>query len=126
MRVSKAGPVILEVVDNFDKMAGIIPKSSSHKSKCSDEDLEALYKHMRRERPLLKTPARKLTSFAGICSSPFTKLDIKAFCDHVLKTADRLARNQTVEVDGEDINSSLISTYLSTVAATLLWGSMEH
>lgn len=72
--VSKAYPIINDVVQNLDAQIGFQNKKSSHKRISEEEDLQYIVKLLRRLRPFRCVNGRVLEGYRGINSSVFTEL----------------------------------------------------
>ncbi|XP_050405827.2 uncharacterized protein LOC126821449 [Patella vulgata] len=62
-RITKAGPVVKLVSDNFESLLDVKGYSTTHKVKSSEEDLKAIQKELTELQPFNKTSDRTLDAF---------------------------------------------------------------
>ncbi|XP_053388342.1 uncharacterized protein LOC128551493 [Mercenaria mercenaria] len=74
IKISAAAPVIKDIVQNFDSQIDFKEKSTSHKKRSEEEDLQCIIKVLRELRPFRTVPGRKLESFNDMKASVFHEL----------------------------------------------------
>ena len=104
VKLSKAAPVINDIVVNIDGHLNYKDIKSSHKSRSEEEDLQNLLLVLREVRPFKKKNGRKLISYKNIKASMFNELlpHKAVFEVKVMKTANRLKRGLALLLDDTD------------------------
>lgn len=103
--ITKAAPVIQDVVNNFDKMLNIRDKKTHHKKRSFQDDVNCILKELLPVKIWEKTNGRKLENFQKIKVSPFI-VDIIHFKDVVMKKVDRLKRGIVISSSDSDDEST--------------------
>lgn len=90
--LSKAAPVIEDIVHNFDQMVNVKNKQSSHdKKKAFEEDVRVILRELVKLDPWTENDAKALTNFEGISKTPFTFAK-NEFENAVMPNVQRLKR----------------------------------
>ncbi|XP_062576937.1 uncharacterized protein LOC134238840 [Saccostrea cucullata] len=89
--ITKAAPVIQDVVCNFDRMLGLRDKKTHHKKRSFQDDVKCILKELLTLKIWEKTNGRQLENFPKIAMSPFA-VDTIHFKDVVMKKVQRLKR----------------------------------
>ena len=89
--LSKAAPVIEDIVHNFDQMVNVKNKQSSHKKKSFEEDVRVILRELIKLDPWTENDGPALTNFEGISKTPFTFAKDK-FENAVMLNVQRLKR----------------------------------
>jgi hypothetical protein len=72
--ISKAYPVINDIVSNIDAQISYKELKSSHKSRSEDVDFKCILKHLRKLNPFCQVDGRTLYSYNGMKRSAFVEL----------------------------------------------------
>ncbi|KAK6168776.1 hypothetical protein SNE40_019958 [Patella caerulea] len=102
-RITKAGPVVQLVSDNFDSLLDVKGYSTTHKVKSSEEDLKAIQKELTELQPFNKTPGRTLDAFSGISKDPFEGVNRTKFKSDIEIIINRILRNIPTDNQSEII-----------------------
>jgi len=97
--ITKAGPVMKEIADNFDDMSGTRNVKTSHKLKSRDQDIEVVTKKLHGLR--LWDLKGKGTLAESLPKSPFT-FKRNAFKTTVMSKIQRLLMDVPVEEDDDE------------------------
>lgn len=89
IQISKAAPVISQVVENFDKMTGIKNFTTTHKVKSISEDVKILLEKLQQLQPWKVKSGRFLSGFPDMDKSPFN-FDVQKMKRHIMNTVERL------------------------------------
>lgn len=96
--VCMAGPVVVDVIENFDKITGYKNYKSTHKSRPIDKDFKVLSDHMHKLRPFNKIPGRCFEQFKSLPSNTLESIETAKFNNDILVIAERLQRNLPIQV----------------------------
>ena len=99
--VCSAGPIVNEVVHNFDQMSGHKTFKSTHKTSSADKDLEVLCDHIHKLRPFHVEPGRQFKYLKKMESSVLNCIDIGKYTKNITSIACRLVRNINVDSSGD-------------------------
>lgn len=94
--VTKAAPTIDTIVKNFDCMVNENTVKTTHKTSSRDGDIQCLLQKLQTWKPWIKKEIRRLKVFSNIKKTPFS-FDKQKFSQHIMYTADRLARDLPYE-----------------------------
>lgn len=94
--VTKAAPTIDTIVKNFDCMVNENTVKTTHKTSSRDGDIQCLLQKLQTWKPWIKKENRRLKVFSNIKKTPFS-FDKQKFSQHIMYTADRLARDLPYE-----------------------------
>ncbi|KAH3814221.1 hypothetical protein DPMN_142715 [Dreissena polymorpha] len=72
--ISKAYPVVNDIVSHIDLQISYKEVKSSHKSRSENEDMSCLLKHLRNLKPFCRVSGRTLDGYCGIKTSAFKEL----------------------------------------------------
>jgi hypothetical protein len=89
IQISKAAPVISQVVDNFDQMTGIQNVKSTHKVLSRSEDIKVLLEKLQKLQLWKLKHGRFLSGFPDVAKSPFN-FDVTKMKSQIMATAERL------------------------------------
>ena len=102
--ISKAAPVIQQVVDNIDNMLNVRDKRTTHKKKSFESDVQILLKELANLN-IWNLQNRQLTSFPDISPSPFSFFR-SGFRHTTMTMVKRLRRGAILpEVESEETDS---------------------
>lgn len=98
--ISKAAPVIQQIVQNYDNMLLIKKINTKHKKRSSEEDIQAMIRALKKTSPWVPEQ-RSLNSFIGFEKSPFS-FDVHLFQEAVKDTVNRLLRDIPIPTEDDD------------------------
>lgn len=98
--ISKASPVIQQIVKNFDNMLLIKKINTTHKKRSSEEDIQAMIRVLKNNSPW-NSEHRSLVSFKGLEKSPFS-FDLTLFQVAIKSNVERLLRGIPVPEHEDD------------------------
>ncbi|XP_069105866.1 uncharacterized protein [Argopecten irradians] len=99
--ISKAAPVIMDVVSNFDDMLNMKKTNTSHKKRSDEDDLNAILKILRKSGIWNYKEGRSLHGFKGINRSPFI-FDKPLFHRTLNNIINRLQRDLPIIEENEE------------------------
>jgi len=104
VNISKAGPVIDHVVNEFDKDLGFVDHGTTHKKRSTDEDLLMLLTTLREAKALVAQPGRELKHYRLIKDNVFAEIGEKQhhLTSSIMSVAERLKKSVPVDVE-EDL-----------------------
>ncbi|OWF38057.1 hypothetical protein KP79_PYT12811 [Mizuhopecten yessoensis] len=103
--ITKAAPVIQDVVNNFDRMTNIHDKHTHHRKRSLEGDVRCGLKELVRLKIWTPTQGRKLEIFHQFKKSPFD-VDRVTYKEIVMRKVARLKRGIAIPVDSEDESDS--------------------
>lgn len=98
--ISKAAPVIQQIVQNYDSMLSIKKINTKHKKRSFEEDIQAMIRVLKKTSPWVPEQ-RSLNSFIGFEKSPFS-FDVHLFQVAVKYTVKRLLRDIPIPPEDDD------------------------
>ena len=106
VRLSKAYPVIKDIVESVDSQLTYKSVKTTHKGRSEEEDLTTILTLLRDQEPFKYVPNRKLKGYSKMKLSVFHELlPLKqTLYDKILYTANRLNRGQVIELEDHPEN----------------------
>ncbi|KAL4220321.1 Serine palmitoyltransferase 2 [Mactra antiquata] len=101
--ITKAGPVMLDIVNSFNEMTGSKDIKTTHKMKSRSDDIKAIVDKIIELNLWGENQSKELASCSSITKTPF-EFDLEAFKTTLMWKVQLLMQDVPVVIDGEQEN----------------------